>query len=231
MESSYGVPLFFAIVGGMAAGAFIHCTGLSPWHSDYSVSMPFAVIAGLWICYPFHKMFHEVRATFLHPDPTRYTMPLPDAFAAIREILQDTVINMGDQWNVYRADTNARIIKAQLRFTGKDAHFAPGALVNIVEHQDFARRFIKLEAKFIENADNTTSIVFDFSPQVEGNQVFACDRVIRNFYKCVDASLGAGTIEPTESRRILAAPPWWLIAVSAVALVPLFFRISGWITG
>lgn len=66
-----------------------------------------------------------------------------------------------------------------------------------------------------------TIVQFDFVAKVDGMDYQACDSIIQGLLSDVEATLGAGTNSgsPLESR--VPAPPWWLLGLTAFALLLL----------
>ncbi len=75
-------------------------------------------------------------------------------------------------------------------------------------------------ASFLYSESNR-AVQFDFLAKVDGLQYQACDSIIQGLLKEVEATLGAGSSAGSPLEGRVPAPPWWLLGVTAFALLLL----------
>lgn len=175
------------------------------------------LVAGIWAAWPFFHHSSVDRYNFLHPVPREYKLPVPQAFAKIRDLLAELSYNFGDKWHVVTADQQRKRILANLRFTDRETKFDMDARGGIHAREERRQRFLELEVQMKDTARDTTIIQLDFHPKVEGASFHACDSIISTFCNAVEASMGPGTDAGSSADKKLPAPPWWLVATTVVA--------------
>lgn len=184
------------------------------------------LVLGIWAAWPFFHHAGVQRYNFLHPVPKEYKVPAKVAFSKIREFLAEVSYNYGDKWHVVTADTQAGRITANLRFTDEQTHFVADGRGHIHTRKERLQRFIALEVQARPTSHGTVIIQLDFCPKVEGANFFACDSIVSTVSNAVESAIGPGTQVGNAADTTLSAPPWWLIALSALALIGLFGDIT-----
>jgi hypothetical protein len=180
------------------------------------------LIAGVWAAWPFFLSERAARYNFLHPVPRRYKVPLKQAFAKVRQTIGDKTYNYGDKWRVSTADTMQRRIKATLKFTDEESHLEASSLQNMHMKTERKQRLIELDVQMKEEPNDMTVVQFDFYPRVEGVAFYACDAIVSGILSDTETILGDGTAAGDPAETALPAPPWWLLGVSAYALLVYF---------
>lgn len=190
-------------------------------HNPQAGGFP-GLVAALWAAWPFFHKGRVQRYNFLHPVPRRYNVAVKQAFSKVRTVLDEKTYNFGDQWKVPTADTQGRRIHAVLRFTEEETHMEPGGRPGEVHmRKQRVQRLLELDVQMKEEPNDSTVIQFDFYPKVEGMQFAACDGIVSGILNDVEATLGAGTDAGNPMATSLPAPPWWLLGVTALALLML----------
>jgi len=204
---------FFAF---LLTGAFIsECL-----HATNAGVFP-GLVAAIWTARPFLHKAHIERQNLLHPLPRQYQVPAKIAFAKIRDLLADTSYNFGDRWHVATADTQTGRISASLRFTDEHTHWEPDRRGHIHTRKERVQRFVGLDIRIQEAGDGNTFIQLDFSPKAEGANLFACDAIITDLTNSMAAALGPSTQTITAPLKSLPPSPWWLLAITILALLSL----------
>lgn len=183
------------------------------------------LVLGLWAAWPaIHSAILE-RTLLLHPQAIEYDLPAKVVFATIRDFLAEVSYNYGDKWRVVTADTQAGRIRANLSFTDEVEQVHADARGHIHTRKERLLRFIDLNLSVSVTARGTTAVKLDFSSRADGANLFACDSIIASCQQALSTRLGEGKSDGTVLDRKLPAPPWWLLAVSALALINLYSNI------
>lgn len=180
------------------------------------------LVIGIWAGWPcFHAWLVERRA-FLHPQPREYAIPVKHAFARIRDFLAEVTYNYGDKWRVVTADTQAGRIVANLSYTDEVVRVEMDARGQTHTRKERVHRFIALDVLLTDSGCGTTLVKLDFTAKADGTNLFACDSIISNCQQAISAQLGEvqPVVTPTAPAK-LPAPPWWLLGLSAWALIVL----------
>lgn len=185
------------------------------------------LVIGIWAAWPcFHAWLWE-RRLFLHPQPREYELPAKVVFASIRDFLAEVSYNFGDKWRVVTADTQAGRITANLSYTDEVVHVEADARGQIHTRKQRMQRFIALDILVADTGRGTTVVKLDFTAKADGANLFACDSVIANCQKAISAQLGGFKLVGTAvAASKLPAPPWWLLGLSALALINLYLDIT-----
>ncbi len=189
------------------------------------------IVAGIWAAWPFFHHGRVSRYNFLHPVPKEYKQSLKQAFAHIRDIIADVTYNFGDKWHISTADPNQRRILASLRFTDEESHIEGTSLQNIHSRKERVQRLLEMEIQFKDTGNDTTIIQFDFHPRVEGVRWYACDHIVNGLMGRVEASFGVGIDRGQPADTKLSAPPWWLVGITALAVLSLMGDVSKRVSG
>jgi len=184
------------------------------------------LVAGVWAAWPFLHQARVQRYNFLHPVPREYQVPVKQAFAKVRDLLADTSYNFGDKWHIGSAHTTSGRITADLRFTDEQVRHEIDARGHIHSRKERLQRHIALEIGISDTGRDSALVRFDFAPKAEGVQFHACDSIVTGLVDSIETRIGPGVLigDPTDTR--LPAPPWWLIALSALALLNLLGDIQ-----
>lgn len=209
----FGIVTFF-IVGAIG----------SPMLGNAQASFLPAVVAGIWVAWPFCRGALEQRANFFHPVPKEYRRPMPEVFKRLRDMLAESTVQYGDSWHVKTADTQTGRIVADLRYMEEESKIDLDSRNNPHVKKERVRRFLRLEAQMQKTDRDTTILQLDWFAEVEGSNFTACDNIISSFSQSIDVSLGSGTevVNPT-ANTVPAAPPWWLIGLTGLVLCGMFF--------
>ncbi len=199
------------------SGAFISEVIL---HNKDAGAFP-GLVLGIWAAWPFFHQARVQRYNFLHPVPKQYKVPARIAFAMIRDFLAEVSYNFGDKWHVVTADTQSGRVTANLRFTDEHTHFEADARGHIHTRKERLQRFIGLEVQVKAISNDSVIVQFDFCPKVEGANFAACDSIVSGVANAVESALGPGVQTGNPADTTLSAPPWWLIGLSALALIGL----------
>ncbi len=208
-----GIGLFVFLF----TGAFISEVVL---HNKDAGAFP-GLVLGIWAAWPFFHHARIQRYNFLHPVPKEYKVPAKEAFSKIRDLLAEVSYNFGDKWHISTADTQTGRIAANLRFTDEHLHMEADARGHIHTRKERLQRFIGLDVQVRDTGRGTAVIQLDFSPKVEGANFFACDSIVSALNAAIESALGASTPVGTQADTKLSAPPWWLLGLSALALLGL----------
>jgi hypothetical protein len=209
-----GLGIFVFLLTGAVLGQLV-------LHKNDAGILP-GLVAGIWAAWPFFHHGGVQRYNFLHPVPRRYKVPLKQAFAKVRDIITEKTYNYGDKWHVATADTIQRRITASLRFTEEESHIEGSSLSNIHARKERVQRLLELDVQMKEEPNDTTIVQFDFRPRVEGVAWYACDSIIAGITNDAEAALGPGTDAGNPAATALPAPPWWLLGVTALAILTLW---------
>lgn len=181
------------------------------------------LIAAVWAAWPFIHTGGVNRYNFLHPVPRRYSSSLKQAYAKIRQIIDDKTYNFGDKWHISTSDTMAQRMTATLRFTEEESRGFDGTNIGNIQHRtQRVQRLLELDVQFKEEPNDNTVVQFDFRPKVEGMNFSACDSIIRELVNDVEVALGPGSNAGNPADTTLPAPPWWLIGLGALGVLALF---------
>lgn len=207
----------FLVVGAVTSECIVHTkeAGLFP-----------GLVAAAWCLWPAMHVGGISRYNFLHPVPRRYSQPLKQAFAKIRQILSDKTYNFGDKWHVTSADTQQHRISATLRFTEEQSHIEGSSLSNIHTKTERVQRLLELDIQFKEEPNDKTVVQLDFRPRVEGVAWYACDSIISGIVSEIESSMGGGTDAGNAASTTIGAPPWWLLGLTALMLLSLWSDIN-----
>ena len=209
-----GLGIFVFLLTGAVLGQLV-------LHKNDAGILP-GLVAGVWAAWPFFHHGGVQRYNFLHPVPRRYKVPLKQAFSKVRDIITEKTYNYGDKWHVATADTTQRRITASLRFTEEESHIEGSSLSNIHTRKERVQRLLELDVQMKEEPNDTTVVQFDFRPRVEGVAWYACDSIIAGITNSAEAALGPGTDAGNPADTALPAPPWWLLGVTALAILSLW---------
>lgn len=206
----------FFVVGAITAECVVHTKegGIFP-----------GLVAAAWCFWPAMHVGGAKRFNFLHPVPRLYSQPLKQAFAKVRQILNDKTYNFGDKWHVTSADTMQHRITATLRFTDEESRVEGTSLSNLHTKTERKQRLLELDVQFKESGDKTI-VQLDFRPRVEGVAWYACDSIISGLVSEIENSMGAGTDAGDPASTTLPAPPWWLLGLTAMMLLSLWSNIN-----
>jgi len=218
------------VILGIALGFSAFCffgalIGETILHKGEAGLFPGLVI-GIWVAWPcFHAWLME-RRIFLHPHPREYEVPAKIAFANIRDFLAEVTYNFGDKWRVVTADTQSGRIVANLTFTDEVVRCEADAKGQVHTRKERVQRFITLDALVGDTGRGTTTVKLDFTSKADGSNLFACDSIISNCQKAISAQLGGfKLVDSPAPVSKLSAPPWWLLILSALALINLYSGI------
>ncbi len=212
-----GLGIALGVFVFLFTGAFIN-EGIL--HSKDVGLLP-GLVLGVWAAWP---LFHHAgvqRYNFLHPVPKEYKVPAPNAFGKVRDFLAEVSYNFGDKWHVVTADTHTGRIVANLRFTDEQVHFETDGRGHIHTRKERLQRFVALELYLKNSGCGTVIVQLDFCPKVEGVKFFACDSIVSAVSNAIESALGPGTPVGNPADTALPAPPWWLLGLSALALLVL----------
>lgn len=215
------------MIGGIVAGlvAFFvvaAVTGELILHQERA-GVTEGLVAAIWAAWPFFHTGGVNRYNFLHPVPRRYSSPLKQAYAKVRQIIEEKTYNFGDQWRISTSDTIAQRIAATLRFTEEESRGFEGSNIANIQHRtQRVQRLLELDVQFKEEPNDNTVVQFDFRPRVEGVNFSACDSIIQQLVYDVEAALGPGSNAGNPADTKLPAPPWWLIGVGVLGVLALY---------
>lgn len=207
----------FLLVGSFVGDGILH-------HSDTG-AFP-GLIAGIWVAWPFFHHAGVQRYNFLHPVPKEYKTSSKAAFVAICDFLTEVAYNFGDRWHILAADTQTGRIVAHLRFTDEEIRFEPDSRGHIHSRKERLQRFLGLEILVKPGAGDTAVVQCDYVPKVEGGKFFACDSIIAGVNQAFESNLGPGVPTGNPADTKLPAPPWWLLGISALALLAMCGDVS-----
>lgn len=213
-----GLGIVAGVFAFLVSGAFIaECVV----HQKEAGLFP-GLVVGIWAAWPFMYKGSVQRYNFLHPVPRRYKYPLKHAFAKIRQIVAEKTYNFGDKWHVAIADTTQHRVAASLRYTEEETKIEGDARGQLHTRKERVQRLLEMDVQFKDEGNDSTVVQFDFSPRVEGTAFYACDSIITGLLADVEASLGPGTDAGTPADSALPAPPWWLLGLTATAVIVLW---------
>lgn len=210
----------------IAAGVFVwwltgSIVGLFVTHNAQAGMIP-GIVAGMWAAWPLLHKGRVARFNYLHPVPLRYNIPIKQAFSKIREILGEKTYNYGEGWNVSTADTQAKRIRASIKWSDEGSRVEAGSAGQMHNRGVKEKRFLVLNVQMKEEQNDCTVIQFDFSPSVEGANYSACDWIINGLLEDFASVLGPGVKAGNPLATVLDAPPWWLLGLTAFTLYQLF---------
>jgi hypothetical protein len=182
-------------------------------------------VAGVWAAWPFIHKFRVNRYNFLHPVPKEYKLPVPQAFAKVRDILAESVYNYGDKWQIVTSDSQAKRIVANLRFTDEETKMEGDARGQVHTGTERVQRLLELDVQMKEVSDGTI-VQIDFSTKIEGANISACDSIVTGLCRNIEASMGPGVERGSAVDTRLPAPPWWLVGLTVCALLGFFTTVS-----
>ncbi|MBY0293984.1 hypothetical protein K2Q08_01470, partial [Patescibacteria group bacterium] len=158
--------------------------------------------------------------------PREYEVPAKVVFARIRDFLAEVSYNYGDKWRVVTADTQTGRITANMSYTDEVVQVEAGAKGQLHTRKERLQRFITLEVLVTDTGGGTTIVQLDFTAKADGSNLYACDSVISNCQKAISAQFGAfKPVGTTVAATKLSAPPWWLLVLSALALINFYSNI------
>ena len=126
---------------------------------------------------------------------------------------------MGNRWNVGTADTTAKHVHVTLQFTDEEGSLEAGG-GGIRQRTQHLKRFVELDVQF-KDEDQSCVIQLDFNLKTEGLQYDAADFVVQDIKEAIERELGPGVAVGTAEEFKLDAPPWWLLGITACALLAL----------
>lgn len=214
------LPIIAGIATFLVVGSTVGVIVLNSYHDGQAGLLPGAV-AGIWAAWPLLHQGKVERYNFLHPVPKLYKVPVKQAFSKIRKILDEKIYNFGDGWKVPTADTQERRIHATLRFTDEKDEHSMDARGGVHTRTKQEKRLLILDIQMKEKAGGATIVQFDFIPKCDGLDYQACDSIVRGLLNDVEATLGAGTDAGSQLESRVPAPPWWLLGLTAFALLLL----------
>jgi hypothetical protein len=207
--------LAFFIVSALVGGS-VH---------DPGAGLFAGLVAAIWAAWPFHHQHAVTRQNFFHPAPRRYQQPTKIVFSQIRDLLRESAYNFGDKWRVSTADATTGRIFAELRYFDEETHtdFSSGGRVHI--RKERLQRYLSLEVQ-MKDEKSCSVVQYDFDARVEGTKYGACDEIVLGIMDALEHELGPSTDVGDLLSEKLPAPPWWLLAVTAGALLLLFQVIA-----
>lgn len=183
-------------------------------------------VAGVWAAWPFIHKFRVNRYNFLHPVPKEYKVPVPQAFAKVRDLLAELTYKYGDKWHVVTADVQSKRITANLRFTDEEMKMEGDSRGQIHTRTERVQRLVELDVQMKETTSGGTIVQFDFFPKIEGANISACDSVVSGVCSAIEASIGPGVERRSPADTRLPAPPWWLVGLTVCGVMSFFGSIS-----
>lgn len=213
------------LIPAIAAGLFVFLitaplVGELVTHKWYEGIIP-GLVAGIWAAWPIMYQGKVDRYSIYHPMPKRYKMPVKQAFKIIREQLDEDVHNFGDSWKVQIADTQAKKIRATMKWTDEETQMAPGGGGQMGSRKGRVQRLLEMHVKIIEEPNDSTVVKFDFYPRVEGWNGAACEGKVKWLLLKMEGTLGGGTDVSNQLVKTLPAPPDWLLGLTALVLLLL----------
>lgn len=208
-----GLGVFVTLLMGAVVGQVVV-------HKNEAGLLP-GLVVGLWAAWPFFHHGSVNRYNFLHPVPRRYNHPLKQTFAKIRQLISEKTYNFGDKWHVTTADTIQHRITATLRFIDEETRIEGDARGQVHTRKERLQRLLEMDIQLKDNEDDSTVVQFDFTPKIEGLAYHACDSVISSIVDAVETQLGPGADAGQVREKTLPAPPWWLLAVTAMGVFAL----------
>lgn len=184
------------------------------------------IVAGVWVAWPFFHHAGADRYNVLHPVPKEYSLPVPHAFSKVRDLLADISYNFGDKWHIVTADTQTKRIVANLRFSDEVTKMEGDARGQLHTRTERVQRYLELQVQMKETPKDGTIIRLDFQPTIEGTEIAACDKVIFSVRNGIESAIGPGIDRGTPADKRLPAPPWWLISLTALALMSYWGSIA-----
>ena len=184
------------------------------------------IVAGVWTAWPFFHHAGADRYNMLHPVPREYSLSVPHAFSKVRDLLADISYNFGDKWHIVTADTQTKRIVANLRFSDEVTKMEGDARGQLHTRTERVQRHLELEIQMKETAEDGSIIQLDFKPTIEGTEIAACDKVIVSVCNGIEAAIGPGIDRGAPADKRLPAPPWWLIALTFLALMAFWGSVS-----
>ncbi len=206
----------------LLTGAF---RGQAVLHNNEVGGCP-GLVAGIWAAGPFILTARIQRYNFLHPVLREYKVPVKQAVATTRELLADISYNFGDKWHISSADTISGRITADLRFFEEQVHHDIDSRGRIHTRKERLQRYLGLELYIRDSGKDTAIIQADFLPRIEGVQFHARDSIVNGLLDSIESRIGPSVTVGDPAETKLPAPPWWLIALSAFALLALLGDIQ-----
>lgn len=208
-----GLAILAAIAAFLVVGFL---TGGLATHKAEAGFIP-GIVAAIWAASPLLLKGGEQRYNFLHPVPKRYKISVKQAFKKVRDVLDETTYNFGDGWKVSIADTQAKRIKATLKWTDEESKMEAGhGTVNTRTVR--VQRLLELDVQMKEEPNDSTVVQFDFHPRIEGLVKNAGDSYVASLLSHMEVVLGGGTDAGNPLATHLPAPPWWLLGLTAWVL-------------
>lgn len=218
--------MFLGLVVGFLAFSLV---GTLVYHAIPSNAgacwMP-AVIGFVWGAWPFFHKANVKAQNLLHPASMRFSINMQSAFSKVRELLSVLSYKYGDKWNVVLADTNTGRIVAELRWSDEEMRMEIDGRGQSHSRNIRVQRYLKVEMQLkpIESTDTVLSM--DFESRIEGFNKMACDEIINGLMQEITSSLGPGQVVGQSLSEKIPAPPWWLISLTALSLIMLFFDVN-----
>lgn len=217
---------FLGIVSGFVTFSLV---GTLVYHAIPSNSgacwLP-AMIGFVWGAWPFFHKANVQSHNLLHPVQMQYPQNIQNVFSKIRELLSVLSYKYGDKWNVVLADTATGRIVSELRYSDEEARMETDSRGHPHSRNVRVQRYLKLEVELKPAASTETVVKMDFESRIEGFNKMACDEIMRGFVQEVQSVLGPGKVVGQSLSEKIPAPPWWLIALTAMSLVVLLFDVN-----
>ena len=122
-------------------------------------------------------------------------------------------------WDMLAKEARAAAKHAYVPYS----RFAVGAAILTAEGKIVRGCNVENASYGLTNCAERTAI---FTAKADGSNLFACDSIISNCQKSISAQLGgAKLVDSPAPVSKLSAPSWWLLILSAVALITFYFDI------
>ena len=218
--------IFLGLVVGFLAFSLV---GTLVYHAIPSNAgacwMP-AVIGFVWGAWPFFHKANVKAQNLLHPAPMRFSINMQSAFSKVRELLSVLSYKYGDKWNVVLADTNTGRIVAELRWSDEEMRMETDGRGQPHSRNVRVQRYLKLEMQLKPIDSTDTVLSMDFESRIEGFNKMACDEIINGLMQEITNQVGPGQVVGQSLSENIPAPPWWLISLTALSLMMLFFDVN-----
>jgi len=178
------------------------------------------MMSAFWVAIPCIRRWGIDRKELLKPQPKKYPLPARQAFVRVREILSRASYKVGSsKWNVGTADTQAMCIHATLAFKDEKKHAEGSSPRSFRIRTELAPRFVEVDMDF-QDQDGSCVIQLDFDTQIKDWWNYRdADFVVRDLAEAVERELGSGVaVGETPTRFLFEPPPWWVLALSGIAL-------------